>query len=83
MTGIIPGTSGFFANRKGKHNWLNNNNRPFLSLITTDTNGQRSYQDLFLNKHDSVKVERVEGRIILSFPENTNQPIFRVIFKGS
>ena len=79
---IYAGTSAFFANRTGKHNWLDNNARPFLSVITTTPTGQKSYCDLFLNKDKSIEVKSMKGKIVISFPADTNQPIFRVLTKG-
>ena len=82
MSKIYPGTSAFFANRTGKHNWLDNNARPFLSVITTRPDGKREYTDLFLNKDKSIEVKSDDNTITISFPANTNQPIFRVLTKG-
>jgi DNA-binding beta-propeller fold protein YncE len=78
---VYAGTSAFFANRKGNHNWLDNNNRPFLSLITTAPDGSRSYNDLFLNKSVQAKVTKT-GKVTITFDADTNQPLFRVITKG-
>lgn len=79
---IYAGTSAFFANRAGKHNWLDNNARPFLSVITTSPTGTKQYCDLFLNKDKSIEVKMVKGKVTITFPADTNQPIFRVLTKG-
>ena len=82
---IYAGTSAFFANRtkpNDNHSWLVNNNRPFISLVTTAPDGTRSYDDLFLNKSVEVKVSKA-GKVTITFPADTNQPLFRKITKGA
>jgi len=82
---IYAGTSAFFANRttpNDNHSWLVNNNRPFLSLVTTAPDGTRSYDDLFLNKSVKVKVSKA-GKVTITFPADANQPLFRKLNKGA
>jgi hypothetical protein len=86
MSNVYPGISAFFANRtkpNDNHNWLVNNNRPFLSLITTAPDGSKSYDDLFLNKHDSIKVKATAKQVVITFPADLNQPLFRILKKQS
>jgi hypothetical protein len=81
MSQVYAGTSAFFANRSGNHNWLDNQKRPFISLITTAPDGSKSYQDLFINDRAvDVKVAK-NGKITLSFPTDISQPLFRVLDK--
>ena len=81
-TQIYAGVSAFFANRKGNHNWLDNNARPFISLITTAQDGSKSYDDLFVN-NTVVTVKATSKTVTLTFPVNANQPIFRVMHKDA
>ena len=78
---IYAGTSAFFANRTGPHNWLDNTKRPFLSLITTTKDGTKSYTDLFINNDKSVSVNVNKDEVTITFPVDTNQPIFRMLAK--
>jgi len=80
MSKIYSGTSAFFANREGKHNWLDNNKRPFISLITTSKKGKKSYDDLFLNP-DAVEVNIKSGKITLTFDATVSKPLFRILNK--
>jgi hypothetical protein len=85
MSNVYPGVSAFFANRtkpNDNHSWLVNNNRPFLSLITTAPDGRKSYNDLFLNKHDSIKVSSTKTHVTIKFPVDLNQPLFRILNKS-
>lgn len=78
---IYAGTSAFFANRTGNHNWLDNQKRPFLSLITTAADGNKSYSDLFLNDRAvDVKIAK-NGKVTLTFDAKVSQPLFRVLNK--
>ena len=79
MSKVYAGVSAFFANRVGNHNWLDNNARPFISLITTAPDNSKSYIDLFLNKHDTIKVKATKTQVVLTFPADLNQPLFRVL----
>lgn len=79
MAKVYPGTSAFFANRAGNHDWLTNNNRPILSLVTTAANGDKTYDDLFLNKYEAIKLTARGDRITISFPKDIKQPLFRVL----
>ena len=79
MSKVYAGVSAFFANRAGNHNWLDNNARPFISLITTNQDGSKSYSDLFLNKHESIKVKATTKQVVITFPADLNQPLFRVL----
>ncbi len=83
---IYAGTSAFFANRttpNDNHSWLVNNNRPFLSLITTAPDGTKSYSDLFLSKDRSIDVKVENNTVTMTFPADTNQPLFRILSKGA
>ena len=85
MSNVYPGVSAFFANRtkpNDNHNWLVNNARPFLSLITTAQDGSKSYNDLFLNKHDSIEVKTTAKFVTIKFPADLNQPLFRILNKS-
>ena len=83
MSKIYPGTSAFFANRQGTHNWLDNHERPFLSVITTNKKGRKKYDDLFLNKDKSITVQVTDdGNVVISFPKDTKQPLFRVLHRS-
>ena len=78
---VYAGTSAFFANRTGNHNWLDNPKRPFISLIVTAPDGTKSYQDLFVNDRAvDVKVTK-SGKVTLTFPTDVSQPLFRVLHK--
>lgn len=79
MSKIYPGTSAFFANRAGNHNWLDNQSRPFISLITTKKNGKKKYDDLFLS--DAVSVKTTAKTVTLTFPVDVAKPLFRVMHK--
>jgi len=79
-TKVYAGSSAFFANRSGNHNWLDNNSRPFLSVIHTHKDGTRSYQDLFINGQ-AVEVKCTKGKVVLSFPIDVSKPLFRVLAK--
>jgi hypothetical protein len=80
MSKIYTGTSAFFANRDGNHNWLDNTNRPMISLCRTDAKGKRSYQDLFLNKTAAaVKVNK--DTVTITFRKNVSAPLFRILDK--
>jgi len=78
---VYAGTSAFFANRTGNHNWLDNQKRPMLSLIHTAPDGTKSYSDLFINDRAvDVKITK-NGKITLTFPTDISQPLFRVLNK--
>ena len=83
---VYAGTSAFFANRtkpNDHHNWLANNNRPFLSLVHTAADGTRTYSNLFLSKDRSINVEAKDGTVTITFPADINQPLFRILDKGA
>ncbi len=77
---IYPGTSAFFANRSGNHNWLENNNRPFLSLVRTDKEAKKQYMDLFLNTQ-AVAVKVNKDTIVLTIRKSISTPMFRILDK--
>lgn len=79
MSKIYAGTSAFFANRPGNHNWLDNHARPFISLITTKKSGKKRYDDLFLT--DVVTVKETAKTVTLTFPKDASKPLFRVAHK--
>lgn len=79
---IYAGTSAFFANRSGKHDWRDNHKRPFLSVINTAPDGTKNYTDLFLNMDPSIEVKATKTKVTITFPADTNQPLFRVLAKG-
>lgn len=76
---IYPGQSAFFANRKGNHNWLDNNARPFLSVTTTNKKGKRKFNDLFINKDATVKV--TDTKVTITFDAAIGKPLFSVLDK--
>ena len=81
---IYPGTSAFFANRSGNHNWLQNDKRPFLSLHTTLPDGQKAYQDLFLNTYaPGLNVKVTKDKVTISFPTDIKHPLFKMLVKSS
>jgi len=83
MSKIYAGVSAFFANRTGNHNWLDNNARPMLSLITTSPDGTKHYNDLFINSREqSIKVSVKAKRVTISFPTNLAKPLFNVLTKS-
>ncbi len=79
-TKVYAGTSAFFANRKGNHDWLANNNRPFLSLVRTDKEDKRAYMDLFLNTQ-AVSVKVNKDTIVLTIRKTVSAPMFRILDK--
>ncbi len=76
---VYPGVSAFFANRDGNHNYLDNINRPFLSVTTTNKKGKRKYNDLFLNS--DVKVTITAKEVTLKFARDIGKPLFSVLDK--
>jgi hypothetical protein len=78
---IYPGTSAFFANREGNHNYLANTSRPFLSVSKTSKKGKKTYNDLFINKDVAVTISKDKKTITLKFPADINKPLFSVLDK--
>ena len=77
---VYAGTSAFFANRDGNHNWLDNVARPFLSLIRTKASGKKVYADLFINSKD-VTVTKSAKYITIKIPVDIARPVFSVLDK--
>lgn len=89
---IYPGISSFVANRPGNFNWLDNQNRPFLSCSETKKSGKRRYFDEFLQTEANSKngVEfKITGdkpekltvpadHIILIIPKTISKPLFKI-----
>jgi len=78
---IYAGISAFFANRSGNHYWLDNNARPFLSLIRTKKTGKKVYTDLFLDTNTVKVTVSAKGEVTLKFPADVAKPIFSVLEK--
>ncbi len=74
---IYAGTSAFFANLTGMHNWIDNVARPFLSVTRTKSSGKKVYSDLFINSKD-VKVTVSKGVVTIKFPVDIKRPIFSI-----
>jgi len=81
MSKIYAGTSAFFANHQGNHDWLENNNRPFLSVVHTNKKDKKSFVDLFLNKQ-AVAIKENKETITLTFRKSVNAPLFRILDKS-
>lgn len=75
---IFAGTSVFFKNRPGNHNWLENNNRPMVNEVTTLPTGQRAYKDLFWNKN-AGELKVTKTHVIIKIPIDVSVPLFRVL----
>ena len=75
---IFAGVSAFFANRPGNHSWLENDKRPIINVVTTDRDGNRTYDDLFLNT-EVCKVTVRGNRVTIGFDKAVNKPLFRVL----
>jgi hypothetical protein len=80
-TRIYAGTSAFFANRPGKHCFLDNVARPFLSVTHTDDAGKRTYENLFISKDATVKHVKKTNMVTITFPADTNRPLFSILTK--
>ena len=79
---VYAGTSAFFKNRAGNHNWLDNNARPMLNVVTTLPTGHRTYTDLFIN-NNAVDVKVTKTHVTLKFPIDCAVPLFRVLDRAS
>lgn len=77
---VYAGTSIFFANRPGNHNYLDNNQRPVVTSTTTHQDGTKTYQDLFLGK--DVAVKETKTHISFTIPKNIKTPMYRYLIKS-
>jgi hypothetical protein len=83
MSNQYAGTSVFFKNRAGNHNWLENRARPMMNIVTTLPTGQRLYKDVFVNSNEvEVKVTK-SGKVTITFDAQTTKPIFRILDQKS
>lgn len=76
---IYAGTSVFFKNRSGSHNWLEKTTRPMLNIVKTQPDGSRVYTDVFANQ-DVLDVKVLKnGKVQITFEADTSKPLFRVL----